>query len=48
MQVRFFFGGFESEGVGLEIGFAAPYHVSMVFNLVRFIAFLTFRPMNTT
>jgi len=46
MQVRFSFGGFESEGIGLEIDFATSHYVSIVFNLVRFIIFLIFRPIN--
>jgi len=47
MWARFFFEGFESERVDLEIGFVIPYYISMVFDLVRSVIFLTFRPINT-
>ena len=45
---RFSFEGFKSGGIDFEIGFAISCHISIVFNLVRFIVFLTFRPMNIT
>ena len=46
MQTSFNFGGFESGGIGFEICFVTLYYVSVVFNLVGTIVFLTFRPMN--
>ena len=48
MQTRFAFGSFKSKRISLEICFIASHYVLMMFNFIRSITLLTFRPMNMT